>query len=159
MIHTTIIKRFFFILSAAIITTSCNQNADQKEITTDLVNNPASATVDSTSDELPVFEFASEIHDFGTISQGEKVSYSFRFKNSGKTDLIISSAKGSCGCTVPEYPKNPIAPGEEGKIDVVFDSDGKSGKQNKTITIVANTYPSTKVLTIAGEVIAPEAEN
>lgn len=151
--------KWFFCMIIAVTAVACNSNNDdEKEITTDLVNIPASASVDSTSDQLPVFEFAGQTHDFGTITQGEKVSYSFRFKNSGKTDLIISSAKGSCGCTVPEYPKNPIAPGNEGKIDVVFDSDGKSGKQNKTITLVANTYPSTKMLTITGEIIVPEAE-
>lgn len=155
----TVKKKWLFCIIIAVTAAACNSNnAGEKEITTDLVNIPASASVDSTSDQLPVFEFADETHDFGTITQGEKISYSFRFKNSGKTDLIISSAKGSCGCTVPEYPKSPIASGKEGKIDVVFDSDGKSGKQNKTVTLVANTYPSTKALTITGEVIVPEEE-
>ncbi|MDQ3192310.1 MAG: DUF1573 domain-containing protein, partial [Bacteroidota bacterium] len=98
-------------------------------------------------------------YDFGVITQGEKISFSYKFKNTGKTNLIITSAKGSCGCTVPEYPKKPIAPNGEGKIEVVFDSDGKSGKQNKTVTILSNTYPATTVLNLTGEIIAPEIEN
>jgi hypothetical protein len=72
--------------------------------------------------------------------------------------LIITSAKGSCGCTIPEYPTDPIAPGEEGIIDVVFNSDGKSGQQNKKVTIVANTVPNTTVLAINGMVEVPVAE-
>ena len=69
--------------------------------------------------------------------------------------MLISSAHGSCGCTVAEYPEKPIAPGEEAVIKVKFDSNGKQGKQHKTVTLVANTVPNTKVLTLKGEVIVP----
>ena len=84
------------------------------------------------------------------------VSTNFKFKNVGKSDLIISSAQGSCGCTVPEWPKEPIKPGEEGKIAVTFNSTGKQGKQNKTITLVANTIPNTKVIALKGDVLVPK---
>ncbi len=112
-------------------------------------------TEDGKIDEskLPKFEFVSEVFDFGKIIDGEKVSYTFQFKNVGKIPLIISSANASCGCTVPSYSNAPIAPGASGKIDVVFDSKGKLGLQNKTITLVANTIPNTKVLYLRGEIL------
>ena len=112
----------------------------------------------ATGVDVPEFTFEKEVHDFGTIVQGEKVAYAFKFKNTGKADLIITSAKGSCGCTVPEWPQDPVAPGAEGVIDVVFNSDGKSGQQNKKVTIVANTVPNTKVLAINGTVEVPVEE-
>lgn len=83
----------------------------------------------------PVMTFDKTEHDFGTITQGDQPSYSFVFKNTGASDLIISNAVGSCGCTVPEYPKAPVKPGESGKIKVSFNSNGKNGRQQK------NSYP------------------
>ncbi len=103
--------------------------------------------------KLPKFTFVQDVYDFGQIKQGEKVSYSFKFKNTGSTPLIISSASASCGCTVPSYPEEPIQPGEESKVDVVFDSNGKMGMQTKTITLVSNTIPNTKVLYLRGEIL------
>jgi len=140
-----LISIFCLMLSA------CSNNNDT--ISTDLVNNPNSATGNNDMSNLPVFKFTSEEHDFGRISEGEKVSYTFKFKNTGKSDLIISSAKATCGCTVADYPKTPIKPGAESGISVSFNSEGRKGIQNKTITVVANTQPNTKVLTIKAEVV------
>ncbi|MCB9191078.1 MAG: DUF1573 domain-containing protein [Flavobacteriales bacterium] len=157
-------KKIAFVLISAMALYSCGgENASEKEasLDTDVVANPATAETESgTADnvDVPEFSFEKEVHDFGTIVQGEKVAYSFKFKNTGKGDLIITSAKGSCGCTVPEWPQEPIAPGAEGVIDVVFNSDGKSGQQNKKVTIVANTVPNTKVLAINGMVEVPVEE-
>lgn len=103
--------------------------------------------------KLPKFSFANDSYDFGQIKQGEKVSYSFKFKNVGSSPLIISSASASCGCTVPSYPEEPIQPGQESQIDVVFDSQGKMGMQTKTVTLVSNTIPNTKVLYLRGEIL------
>jgi hypothetical protein len=89
--------------------------------------------------------FAEEKHDFGKITQGEKVSYSFTFKNTGNSDLIVSNASASCGCTIPNYPKVPVKPGEESKIDVVFNSDGKSGLVEKTVTLNNQLYTKYKI--------------
>jgi len=145
------------ILSVAVISLlfACSEAGSSEELTTDLINNPNSASETSQvdKDKLPFFEFVEEVVDFGTITQGEVVSTNFKFKNVGKSDLIISSAQGSCGCTVPEWPKEPIKPGEEGKIAVTFNSSGKQGKQNKTITLVSNTLPNTKVIALKGEVL------
>ncbi len=107
---------------------------------------------------LPLFQFPEENHDFGTINEGDVVEKTFTFKNVGEAPLIISSAKASCGCTVPEWPKEPIGIGEEGKITVKFNSKGKPGIQNKTVTITANTYPKISRLTIKANVTKAEAD-
>lgn len=109
------------------------------------------------TDGAPVFAFDKERHDFGQINQGDKPTTTFEFTNTGDAPLIISNAKGSCGCTVPEWPKEPIAPGEKGSIQVEFDSNGKSGVQTKTVTLTANTVPNTKVLTITSNIVVPES--
>jgi hypothetical protein len=107
------------------------------------------------AENLPVIEFEEETHDFGKITQGEKVSYSFKFKNTGKSNLLISSAQASCGCTVPKPPTEPLPAGTSNKIDVTFDSNGKSGKFDKQITVLTNCEPNTKILKITGEIIVP----
>ena len=96
--------------------------------------------------------------DFGTVEQGEKVNHVYKFSNTGNEPLIISNAKGSCGCTVPSWPKEPIPVGGSGEIQVQFDSKGKKNKQSKKVTITANTDPGQTFLTIKGEVNAPEGE-
>ncbi|MFM7015912.1 MAG: DUF1573 domain-containing protein [Bacteroidota bacterium] len=129
-------------------------NSEEVRVSPDIVNNPETANgeiLDKTG--VPKFNFEEITHDFGTIESGTSVTYEFKFKNSGDKDLIISQAKGSCGCTQPEYPKDPIAPGDEGVIKVTFNSTGISGQITKNVTLVANTSPNTKVLTITGEVI------
>ncbi|MEY3052734.1 MAG: hypothetical protein RLY31_2519 [Bacteroidota bacterium] len=98
-------------------------------------------------------QFAETEFNFGKVKAGEKVQHDYTFTNTGKEPLVISNAKGSCGCTVPEWPKDPIAPGATGKIKVEFDSKGKAGAQAKQVTITANTNPATSILTIKGEVI------
>lgn len=90
--------------------------------------------------------FNDEIHDFGDIVQGEQVSHIFKFRNAGNQQLVISNVLTTCGCTVPEWPKEPVAPGETGQLEVKFDSKGKSGKQNKVITIISNALnPQTRI--------------
>lgn len=95
----------------------------------------------------------SEFH-FGTVKAGEKVQHIFRFTNTGDEPLLLTNAKGSCGCTVPSWPKDPIEPGETGAIVVEFDSKGKSGPQTKQVTITANTDPVQTIVYIKGEVIS-----
>lgn len=94
-------------------------------------------------------------HDFGTIKQGDQVECVFKVTNTGNEPLIIEDAKGSCGCTVPDYPKDPIAKGETRDIKVKFNSGGKSEKQQKTVTLTANTEPINTTLTIKAFVEAP----
>lgn len=152
-------KKILFISSAFLLFACGNEKANETTISTDVINVPASASdTPAEAGSAPKLTFVEELHDFGKIIQGEKVSYSFVFKNTGGSDLVISSAQGSCGCTVPSFPKEPVKPGQESKIDVVFDSDGKSGLVEKTITLTTNCNPSTKILTISTTVIVPEEE-
>ncbi|HNX05953.1 MAG TPA: DUF1573 domain-containing protein [Bacteroidales bacterium] len=139
----------FFIVSLMFF--SCGNNTDT--INSNLVNNPNTADGKTDMSGLPAFDFVTEEHDFGRITDGEKVSFTFKFKNSGKSDLIISDAKATCGCTVADYPRTPIKPGAESGISVSFNSEGRKGIQHKTVTLVANTQPSTKVLTIKAEIV------
>lgn len=97
-------------------------------------------------------EFEESEFDFGTIDEGEKVSHTYKFTNTGNEPLIIKDAKGSCGCTVPSWPKDPIAPGGTGEMLVEFNSKGKSGSQNKRVTITANTNPGQTFINIKGQV-------
>lgn len=106
-----------------------------------------SVTVDPNA-PLPEFKFEQENHDFGTIEEGTIAKYDFEFTNTGEAPLIISNASGSCGCTVPQWPREPIAPGETGIIHVEFNSNGRPGNQTKTVTLNANTMPNKKVLRI-----------
>lgn len=144
---------FVLLLSAGILVSCDNSN---KKISTDVVKNPNSASVKANGDELPVIEFEETTHDFGKIIQGEKVSYTFKFENVGKSDLLISKVSTSCGCTATDYPKDPVEPGETGKIVVTFDSHNKKGFQNKTATVLANTEPNYTTLYIKTTVEIPE---
>ncbi len=119
-----------------------------------------SNTTDSTSTETPVIAEADApkvqvektIYEFGEITQGEKVTYTFKFKNVGKTPLIITNATATCGCTQPEYPTEPVKPGADGEIKVTFDSTGKSGLQDKVVTITSNANPKFEELHLVGDV-------
>ncbi len=154
---------FSIFIISALFFASCNNNnqggnstTEKKDkLPTDLINNPATASADSgkNKDKVPAFRFDVETHDFGSITEGEKVSYAFKFTNVGGADLLIRDAHGSCGCTIPDYPKTPIPAGGQGVINVTFNSEGKNGMQHKEVTIVANTIPNTKVIVITGEVV------
>ena len=104
------------------------------------------------SDHKGNFQFQNEEHNFGEIYDGDVVSHIFTFTNTGKAPLIISKATASCGCTVPSWPKQPIAPGGKGQIQVQFDSSNKPGIQNKVITITSNTETKVKKLLIKAQV-------
>lgn len=95
---------------------------------------------------LPVLQFEKVEHDFGTIREGEKVNYTYKFTNNGQAPLIIQSAQPSCGCTAPDWTREPIPVGGTGFVKAEFDSKGKPGIQNKTITVTANTWPKQQTL-------------
>ena len=154
-----IFKTLFSAVIISFVSCKTETKKDDAVISTDVINVPATASgKPAVIGSSPVMVFNEEKHDFGKITQGEKVSFSFIFKNTGGSDLVISSAQGSCGCTVPSYPKQPIKAGQESKIDVVFNSEGKSGLVQKTVTLVTNCNPSTKILTILSTIIVPEEE-
>jgi hypothetical protein len=124
-------------LSLVVLTTACKQ-----ESAADKISDADMQTIDAERaliGKLPIVELDKEIHDFGTIKEGDIVETEFIVKNTGDSDLVIADAKGSCGCTVPEPPKEPIKPGESAPIKVSFDSKGKPGSQEKTVTLTTNS--------------------
>jgi hypothetical protein len=127
---------FYMLACSCIVITACNSKAakdpHQQAGDSTAVNSAATG-------QHPVITFEKLVHNFGEITQGEKVEYSFKFTNTGDKDLLIMSATSTCGCTVPEFPKEPIKPGQSGYLKVIFDSHGKEGYTEKAITIKANT--------------------
>jgi hypothetical protein len=101
----------------------------------------------------PKINFEQVYYDFGDIVQGEKVAYSFQFENKGGSPLVIEDAFASCGCTVPEYDREPISPGDKGRIEVIFDSSGRRGNQYKSVIIKTNTPEGEQRLTIKANVL------
>lgn len=146
------------IVILAFLITSCGNtdNNSEKQITTDLVQNPISARGDADKSKLPKIEMEEDFHDFGKIIQGEIVTYGFKFKNTGKSDLLITRVSTSCGCTASDYPREPVEPGEEGVINITFNSKGRIGVQRKTATILSNAQPNRTKLTIKALIFVPE---
>jgi hypothetical protein len=101
--------------------------------------------------------FTETTFDFGTIEEGTVVTHVFTFTNAGNEPLILTDVKGSCGCTVPQWPREPLAPGETASITVEFNSKAKSGKRNQRVTITSNTDPPQRFIYLTGE-IAPKSE-
>lgn len=131
-----------FVLMLLSCTNSASKKIKQENVAV------SEARVDAQSN-LPALTFDKTEHDFGTINEGDVVETVFLFTNTGKSDLTILDARGSCGCTVPEYPKNsPIQPGDTGEIKVKFDSANKPGNQTKTVTLTTNTERGREVLRI-----------
>lgn len=129
---------------------------DPEAVTVDGLNFPKSGFENVDPADLPKVDFEITHMDLGQIVQGAKVDRTFNFKNTGKSALVITDVRGSCGCTVAkDWPKEPVKPGTSGTISFTFDSEGRSGRQDKTITMVANTSPPSTVLTFSAEVIGP----
>ncbi len=132
----------YYILLFTLFVAGCGQHqADKGDEASDEPAGPAQIA------------FEQVYYDFGDLQQGEKVSYVFEFKNEGGSPLVIRDAAASCGCTVPRYNKEPIQPGEEGSIEVVFDSSGRRGNQYKTVIVKTNTPKREVRLTIKANVI------
>ncbi len=154
------------VLAFALIAASCTNDNDQEvreaavtAVTPQTTQPAATAPNMATPDQVTVpdgptttMTFPEMTYDFGTIDAGEKVRHVYAFTNTGDEPLVISNARGSCGCTVPQWPQEAIAPGEDGEIVVEYNSKGKSGKETKTVTITANTMPAVTKLTITGTV-------
>ena len=142
------------IMLSLLVFISCS--GDKTQVPANVVNIPNSASGSNNQEQLPIIEFRNLEHDFGKVIQGEVVTFAFKFKNTGKSDLVIANISAACGCTASEYPKTPIKPGAEDVIEVSFNSSGKQGFQNKTLLVAANTQPSNTTLTIKAIVIIPE---
>jgi len=139
-------KRTILIMAVAVAFafTSCKDNAAEK---VSEENVAAAAERDASNENLPVMTFEETMFDFGTIEQGTPQEHRFKFTNTGESDLVIVDAKSSCGCTVPEYPKEPIAPGATGEMLVKFNGSGKN-QVSKTVTITTNTAKGKEMISI-----------
>ncbi|RRO21840.1 DUF1573 domain-containing protein [Flavobacteriaceae bacterium 14752] len=134
---------------------SCKDNAADK-VKAENVENATER--DAQEVVYPTLDFEKKTHDFGTINEGDVVEHTFTFTNNGKAPLVITNARGSCGCTVPSWTKEPIAPGETGEMLVKFNSRGKRNQQNKTVTVTANTQSGKETLQIK-TFVTPSANN
>lgn len=138
------------LLSLGLAFVSCKENATSKIEDTNLET--AKERDAKISLGSAIIEFDTKDYDFGTVKEGAVVEGVFKVANKGKTDLVITDASASCGCTVPEWPKEAIKPGDSAQIKFSFNSKGRTGKQSKTITLQTNTANVTETLRIAGTV-------
>lgn len=125
----------------------------------DIIRNPATASGPLDSLHVAKISFEEEHYNFGEVLEGETVTHSYQFTNTGLIPLVISNARSTCGCTVPDWPKAPVQPGEKGEITVRFDTKNKVDRQEKPITITANTYPSQTKVYLEGFVRSSTSEN
>jgi hypothetical protein len=162
-------KKVLMLFCSFLIIAGCNDNDsvtdknDKNSVTeikvdpgtsvSDIIRSPVNANEPVDTVNIAKMTFENTRYDFGTIEEGEIVTHIYKFTNTGKVPLVISDARSTCGCTVPNWPKDPIQPGDDGEISVKFDSKGKKDEQKKAITITANTYPNQTFLQIKGMVI------
>ncbi len=142
---------------------ACNSESNDKKMVkeikqtskvrnSDIIRNPVTADEPIDTINVAKMDFEEYEYDFGVVLEGRIVEHDYKFKNTGKVPLLITDARSTCGCTVPKYPKKPIAPGDSGVISVAFNSSKKPNNQSKPITITANTYPAQTKLIIKGYV-------
>jgi hypothetical protein len=153
---------FGLLLAGSVVFTACD-NAASKIEGGEETNAEGTTSANGMTNEVnaasgtPAFLFTEEKFDFGNIDEGTVAKHTFEFKNTGDAPLIIYNAQGSCGCTVPDWPREAIAPGETGEIKVSFNSAGRVGVNNKQVTLTANTVPNKRIINITSNVIAKAA--
>lgn len=145
----------FWLLTLVLV--SCSGHKGNEGFTTADVHNPMTAEglSEKEAENMPKIAFERLEYDFGRVIKGEKLTYAFKFTNTGKSNLIISSARSSCGCTTSNPPQAPIRPGESGEIEVSFDSKSQQGEVNKMVVVSANTYPVQTTLRLKATVVEP----
>ena len=143
-------SRILFIAITVALFAGCGNNEQGADV--NMIHNPNSAEGYDNNAKMPKIKFEKDYHDFGQLKAGENISYSFKFTNTGNADLIISNCSASCGCTVADYPRERIAPGEKGYITVSFKSSGLAGAQLKEVYVSSNCQPSRNTLRIAANV-------
>ena len=146
---------YTLLLIAAVITlVACDSKENSTAGADSLAITPTTVEASSTTTDKPALaltkiEFLESSFDFGKVEEGKKVDHIFKFKNTGSNPLVLQDARASCGCTIPEYTKDTIAPGSEGQIKVIYDSANREGKIDKTVTVTANTEPATTDIKIS----------
>lgn len=145
-------KIILLCIGIAVLALSGCDNSKNERLPATVVEINKSAQQGNTSNKEPKIVFEKETHDFGRVVQGEKVTFGFKFKNEGTKDLLIVKVNATCGCTVIDFPRNPIPPGEGGVLHVTFNSTAKNGYQNKKVTVMTNTTPSNTYLWVKANV-------
>ena len=130
-------------------------NQNKGEFDSSIVNIPVSAEGKNEKTRMPKLEFEQTHHDFGKLIQGEKVSFTYKFKNTGNATLVISAVSPGCNCTVAQFTQTPVAPGETGSVSVNFNTETKKGLVNSSIIVQANTYPADTKLSFTANVGLP----
>jgi len=146
--------QIIYIAILSLVIVSCKENAASKIKETNLETAKERDVIINLG--APIIEFDKTEYDFGDVKEGDVIEGVFNISNTGKVDLIITSAKASCGCTVPEWPKEAIKPGESAELKFSFNSRGRTGKQSKSITLKTNTEKGTEMLRISGNVIGKD---
>lgn len=134
--------------SSVVATNVANENVNLINPSDPIIQPPVQNPIPNPNTKTTSIRWKKMVHDFGKIKQNTKNNYAFEFQNTGTEPLQITDAKGSCGCTVPQYPKEPIMPGKTAKIDVEFKPGEQENQQEKTITVTANTEPYQTILKI-----------
>ncbi len=148
-------KYLLFTLSICCLLACKNEGSEQEQQKDPNLLDTELIKVDDDSNEIAEITFENDRWKFGQIQQDETVEHMFKFTNTGTNPLIISNASGSCGCTIPNWPKEPIAAGESGEISVKFSAGTRQGKQSKVVKILANTQPNETLLYVEGEILTP----
>lgn len=139
---------FFLLLLSALVLPACQNDGSLNTSQKNTVSNS-----DSTYIDHPIIKFDTTAYDFGKVYEGEMVGWYFKYKNIGRKNLVLINVTAGCGCTTPEYSAEPLAPGAEAKIKVVFDTKGRGGYQYKTVSVESNGEPGIIELVITAEVI------
>jgi hypothetical protein len=147
--------RKLFQTLAGCLMLACACSNKEAEMNVNMVHIPVSADGMENMDKMPQIRFDSQTHNFGKLIQGEKVSFAYKFKNTGKAALVIASVVPSCGCTVADFTKTPLMPDEEGYVSINFNSETKKGFVSSGVIVQANTYPSETRLTFEATVVQP----
>jgi hypothetical protein len=129
-----------------------NTEAAPKGPVSEMVNNPATIDLPTDTNQLARIRFEENTFDFGTVEEGAVVEHAFKFTNVGSVPLTILKCRSSCGCTVPDWPTEPIPPGGTGEIKAKFNTEGKTNLQQKAITVTANTHPNDTKVMLKGQV-------
>lgn len=143
-------KKYFLLLLMSLAFISCNSRHSDK------IADDTSAQTEKALKETTTVQIIDSSYNFGKVTDGEKVEYNYRFKNTGTKSLVVTEAHASCGCTIPQKPEKPIMPGEMGFIKVVFDSKGRVGNAFKTVTVASNAKPEFPQLILTGDVVGKQ---
>lgn len=153
------LRTFAFLLATSLLFSCGNDSNEGGELVEEIqaegkissiIRSPITASGDADTVNVARMEFEELEFDFGEVKEGEVIEHTFKFTNTGKIPLLISHASSTCGCTIPEWPEEAIGPGEDGEILVKFNTKNKPNKQEKTVSVIANTYPSLNKVLVKG---------